>query len=158
MYSFGFREYINRPATSYCIRKAYVDTADTGDDYLCGIVYDETDIGNFVVDVIYTQKPMEYTETATAHMLSKHMVAEAWIESNNGGRGFARNVERQMRQMGNNHTRVKWFAQTDNKDVRILSIPPPFKTSHICPKVGIGCSPILPCHHGLFEGGFKHPR
>ena len=120
MYSFGFREYINRPATSYCIRKAYVDTADTGDDYLCGIVYDETDIGNFVVDVIYTQKPMEYTETATAHMLSKHMVAEAWIESNNGGRGFARNVERQMRQMGNNHTRVKWFAQTDNKDVRIF--------------------------------------
>ena len=120
MYSFGFREYINRPATKYCIRKAYVDTADTGDDYLCGIVYDETDIGNFLVDVIYTQKPMEYTEPATAQMLSKHQVVEAIIESNNGGRGFARNVERQMRQMGNNHTRVKWFAQTDNKDVRIF--------------------------------------
>lgn len=120
MYSFGFREYINRPATNYVTRKAYVDTADTGEDFLCAIVYDETDIGNFIIDVLYTQKPMEYTETATAQMLSKHMVAEAIIESNNGGRGFARNVERQMRQMGNHKTRVRWFHQQDNKDIRIF--------------------------------------
>ena len=45
---------------------------------------------------------MEYTEPKTAEMLSKHNIQEAVIESNNGGRGFARNVGTQCRIMGNN--------------------------------------------------------
>ena len=64
---------------------------------------------------------MEYTEPELAKMLTKHNVAECVVESNNGGRGFARNVEKQCRLMGNNKTTFKWFAQTDNKDVRIFS-------------------------------------
>lgn len=119
MYDIGFTEYQTRPATSYCIRKAYVDTADTGADYLCAIVYDETEVGNYLVDVLYTQKPMEYTETALARMLSKHQVQECIVESNNGGRGFQRAVEKQCRLMGNAKTKFKWFHQTDNKEVRI---------------------------------------
>lgn len=119
MYDVGFAEYQTRPATSYCIRKAYVDTADTGADYLCAIVYDETEIGNYLVDVLYTQKPMEYTETALARMLSKHQVQECIVESNNGGRGFQRAVEKQCRLMGNAKTKFKWFHQKDNKEVRI---------------------------------------
>lgn len=121
MYSFGFQTYTIRPATLHCIRKAYVDTADTGEDYLCAIVYDETEIGNFLVDVLYTQKPMEYTEVATARMLTRHMVAECIVESNNGGRGFQRAVEKQCRLMENARTKFRWFTQTDNKDVRIFS-------------------------------------
>ena len=54
-------------------------------------------------------------------MITKHVVELAIIESNNGGRGFARNVERQARLMGNSKTRVKWFHQSDNKNVRIFS-------------------------------------
>lgn len=121
MYSFGFQTYNIRPATLHCTRKAYVDTADTGEDYLCAIVYDETEIGNFIVDVLYTQKPMEYTEVATARMLTRHMVAECIVESNNGGRGFQRAVEKQCRLMENAKTKFRWFTQTDNKDVRIFS-------------------------------------
>lgn len=101
--------------------KAYVDTADTGADYLCAIVYFEADDGNYLLDVLFTQKPMEYTEPATAEMLTKHNVAECVIESNNGGRGFARNVERNCRELGNNSTRFKWFHQAENKQVRIFT-------------------------------------
>ena len=119
MYDTGFTEYQTRPATKYCIRKAYVDTADTGADYLCAIIYDETEIGNYLVDVLYTQKPMEYTEPTLASMLTKHLVQECVVESNNGGRGFQRSVERQCRLLGNAKTKFQWFHQKDNKEVRI---------------------------------------
>lgn len=121
MYEQGFREYDMIPATIKRIRKNYTDTADEGKDYLCSICYLETEIGNFILDVLYTQKPMEYTEPKTAEMLTKHEIEKAVVESNNGGRGFARNVEKQCRMMGNNKTRFKWFHQSDNKAVRIFS-------------------------------------
>ena len=121
MYEQEWKTYKIRPATKYCIRKSYIDTADTGEDYLCDIIYDETEIGNFVVDVDFTQKPMEYTEPHTAEMFTKHGVIEANIESNNGGRGFARNVEKQCRLMGNTKTKIKWFHQSLNKQERIFT-------------------------------------
>ncbi|MFJ1431937.1 phage terminase large subunit [Capnocytophaga canimorsus] len=121
MYEGGFVEYSIKPATKYCERKAYVDTADTGADYLCAIIYDETEIGNYIVDVLYTQKAMEHTEPALAQMLTKHKVKEANIESNNGGRSFARNVEKQCRLLKNNLTKIKWFHQGDNKAIRIYT-------------------------------------
>lgn len=121
MYESGFREYTIKPATQYCIRKAYVDTADTGKDYLCAIIYDETEDANYVVDVMYTKKPMEYTEPALARMLTKYNVQECNVESNNGGRSYARAVEKQCRLMGNAKTKFKWFHQSDNKDVRIFN-------------------------------------
>lgn len=119
MYDSGFTEYNIRPATKYCIRKAYVDTADTGADYLCAIIYDETEVGNYLVDVLYTQKPMEYTEPELARILTKHGVQECVVESNNGGRGFQRAVEKQCRLIGNAKTKFKWFHQKENKEVRI---------------------------------------
>lgn len=64
---------------------------------------------------------MEYTEPKLAEMLSKHGIEECVVESNNGGRGFARNVEKQCRMMGNAKTKFKWFHQQDNKLVRIFS-------------------------------------
>jgi len=121
MYDMGFKEYDMMPAFRNCIRKAYVDTADTGKDYLCAIVYDDTETGNYVIDVMYTQRPMEYTEPALARMLTKHGVRECVVESNNGGRGFARVVENQCRLMKNYKTSFRWFHQTVNKDVRIFS-------------------------------------
>jgi predicted phage terminase large subunit-like protein len=65
---------------------------------------------------------METTETETAKRLHDHNVGVADIESNNGGRGFARNVERILRNKFNsNRTRIKWFHQSQNKMARILS-------------------------------------
>lgn len=101
--------------------KNYTDTADTGNDYLCSICYVDTPVGNYVTDVLYTKKPMEYTEPKTAEMLTKNNTDWADVESNNGGRGFTRNVSRQCREINNTKTFVNWFCQTENKQVRIFT-------------------------------------
>ncbi len=101
----------------------YTDTADTGEDYLCSINYGVTFANEaYVLDVLYTKEPMEITEPATAKMLLFGEVNLARIESNNGGRGFARNVRRILEQeLGINYTTIKWFTQTHNKQARIYS-------------------------------------
>lgn len=103
------------------IRKNYTDTADTGADYLCSINYIEHPEGLYVTDVLYTNKPMEYTEVETARMLDRGNIQVARVESNNGGRGFARNVERNLRTLGNRTTTITPFTQTKNKQVRIFT-------------------------------------
>jgi predicted phage terminase large subunit-like protein len=101
----------------------YTDTADTGSDYLCSINYGVTFANEaYILDVLYTQAPMEETEPAVARMLQSGSVNRARIESNNGGRGFARNVRRILEQeLGSNLTTIKWFTQTKNKQARIYS-------------------------------------
>ncbi len=99
----------------------YTDTADTGSDFLCSICYGMYQGIYYVLDVLYTKEPMEITEPETAKMLTKNNVGFALIESNNGGRGFARNVQRECSMLGNSHTTVKWFHQSQNKVARILS-------------------------------------
>lgn len=99
----------------------YTDTADEGSDFLCSICYGMYNDCYYVLDVYYTKDAMEITEPEVAKMLTKHNVGCAIIESNNGGRGFARNVERECREMGNKHTVIKWFYQSANKVARILS-------------------------------------
>ncbi|RXI72123.1 phage terminase large subunit [Clostridium tetani] len=102
--------------------KAYVDTADEGSDYLCVIIYGVYNKEAYVLDVLYTKEPMEVTETITAKMLYENEVNVADIESNNGGKGFARSVERILKEkFGSNKTRIKWFHQSKNKVARILS-------------------------------------
>lgn len=109
------------PFSSKRMKKAHVDTADKGTDYLCSISYDELDTGMFVTDVIYTQEGMETTEPMVASQLAREEVDRALFESNNGGRGFARNVERELRLTGNTKTKIEWFHQGDNKEVRIFT-------------------------------------
>ena len=104
----------------------YTDTADTGADYLCSINYGVTFAGEaYILDVLYTKAPMEETEPATAKMLLEGGVHMVRIESNNGGRGFARSVQRILREdYRSNTTVVKWFTQTKNKQARIYSHSP----------------------------------
>lgn len=100
----------------------YTDTADTGEDYLCSINYGVTFADEaYILDVLYTKEPMEKTEPATANLLDKDQVNIVKIESNNGGRGFARAIERHLKELGNNCTTVKWFTQSKNKQARIYS-------------------------------------
>lgn len=117
----AWREYDEIPITARAVRKNYTDTADTGADDLVSIDYVETERGNYVTDIVCTDAPMEQTEPMVARMLTRDNVEVANIESNNGGRGFARNVETQMRLLGNNTTRVEWFTQTANKQSRIFT-------------------------------------
>ena len=100
----------------------YTDTADEGTDYLCSINYAIcSDDKAYILDIIYTQDAMEITEPLVAGMLTKDDVNYAVIESNNGGKGFARNVERICRENNNNHTMFRRFTQTKNKVSRILT-------------------------------------
>ncbi|MEI3158133.1 MAG: phage terminase large subunit [Monoglobus pectinilyticus] len=75
-----------------------------------------------MLDVYYTKDSMEITEKETAKRLVEFDVNKAVIESNNGGRGFARSVKRIMQdELFSNHTVVRWFHQSKNKKARILS-------------------------------------
>lgn len=102
--------------------KNYTDTADTGSDYLCSINYGVYEKEAYVLDVIYTKDSMEITEPLLANSLYDYRVNEADIESNNGGRGFARSVERILKEKyKSNKTKINWFHQSKNKQARILS-------------------------------------
>ena len=102
--------------------KNYTDTADTGSDYLCSINYGVYEKEAYVLDIIYTKEPMEVTEPLLANSLYDYRVNEADIESNNGGRGFARSVERILKEKyKSNKTKINWFHQSKNKQARILS-------------------------------------
>jgi len=112
-----FKTYTDLPA--FKIVKNYTDTADTGKDKLCSIVYGvpiaTTDKHLYVLDVLYTNEPMEITEPKTITLLNKNSVNISKIESNNGGRGFARVVKEGVR------TNITWFHQSNNKEARIFS-------------------------------------
>lgn len=102
--------------------KNYTDTADEGSDYLCSICYGVYNKEAYILDVYFTKQGMEITEPQTAKMLFENDVKIADVESNNGGRGFARNVESILRQKFNsNRTSIRWFHQSQNKVARILS-------------------------------------
>ena len=102
--------------------KNYTDTADEGKDFLCSICYGVCNGEAYVLDVLYTQDGMEITEPATAKILHDNNVNLAEIESNNGGRGFSRNVTRILLEKHNSRKpSVKWFHQSKNKIARIIS-------------------------------------
>lgn len=102
---------------------AYTDTADTGSDYLSSYIYGVTsDNEAYILDIVFTKEPMEVTEPLLAQKLAELQVNTCDIESNNGGRGFARNVERLTQSNYNNHyTIFNWFHQSQNKQARILT-------------------------------------
>jgi predicted phage terminase large subunit-like protein len=102
---------------------SYTDTADQGADYLASFIYGETfDDEAYILDMIYTKDGMEITEPLLAKKLYENEVNLAHIESNNGGRGYARSVERILKDKHrSNKTKVNWFHQSKNKQARILS-------------------------------------
>lgn len=118
LYMNKFKTYVSLP--EFKIIKNYTDTADTGTDYLCSIVYGlplGTDPHRYVIDLLYTDKGMEVTEKQTANLLNKNKANIALVESNNGGRSFARNIEKLV----DESVKIQWFHQGDNKEARIYS-------------------------------------
>lgn len=101
---------------------SYTDTADEGSDRLCSIIFGVYQREAYVLDIYYTREPMEITEPETARRHKEQKVNNARIESNNGGKGFARSVKRISEEELHNWTTVwKWFHQTNNKKARIIS-------------------------------------
>lgn len=101
--------------------KAYCDTADEGEDYLCNIIYGVLNNEAYILDVYFTKDHMEVTEKEVAERLTKFKVNTATIEGNNGGRGFARQVQSYLDEFKNYKTIINVFHQANNKEARILS-------------------------------------
>lgn len=127
LYNLGFQTYKDIPRDDkgnsvleeIC---AYIDTADQGDDYLCSIIYGLYRGQCYVIDVYFTKEGMEITEGEVAKRLYAYKVNKAFIESNNGGRGFGRSVERILREKYHWYkTYIDLFTQSRNKKSRILS-------------------------------------
>lgn len=116
LYGLNFAEYDDLPH-EIVRRGNYTDTADTGDDYLCSLSYAvDADGVIYVTDAVYTREPMEVSEPMVAEMLLRSDTRQAAVESNNGGRGFARAVQSLAPGV-----RIEWFHQGGNKEARILS-------------------------------------
>lgn len=100
----------------------FTDTADTGSDFLCsinGVVFKKE---FYVSDLVFSDEAMEVTEPKVAELLFSGGVNVSRIESNNGGRGFARNVQRIINERyGSNRTQIESVPQTHNKESRILA-------------------------------------
>lgn len=102
--------------------RASADTADQGEDYLSMVIYGvTTNRKAYILDIYYTQDPMEVTEKEAAKRLLKYNPYVFRPESNNGGRGWSRAVEREYAALGGNRTIFKPYTQTKNKEARILS-------------------------------------
>lgn len=100
---------------------AYCDTADRGDDYLCMYIYGVYDHQCYILDAYFTKDGMEITEPEVAKRLYNFKVQKAFIESNNGGRGFSRSVERLLRDKHHYYKCfIDMFYQSKNKKARIL--------------------------------------
>ena len=98
------------------------DTADTGDDSLCSIDYIVYDKEVYITDIVFTDAKMEITEELVADMLYRDEVNDSVIESNNGGRGFARNVMRILKEKHkSNKCVITPVPQSKNKVSRILT-------------------------------------
>ncbi len=100
----------------------YTDTADEGTDFLCSINYGLYKGEAYILDILYTNEPMEKTELMTAKFFIDGKVSDALVESNNGGKGFARAVEKLIWEKYKSRTpRIRWFHQSANKLARIFT-------------------------------------
>lgn len=119
MYS-SFKTYKELPVKGPI--KCYVDTADSGADYLAGVIYIPHGNNRYILDIIYTKEDMNVTDRLLARKLKEWNVSECRIESNNGGRYFSTNVERILKnEIGHYSTYIHAFHQSKNKESRIFT-------------------------------------
>lgn len=115
-----FKEWPELPPNSGVLN--FTDTADTGSDFLCsinGVIYQDE---FYITNLVFTDDAMETTENQVAELLYSGETTVAHIESNNGGRGFARNVERILQERyQSNRCDIRTIPQTHNKESRILA-------------------------------------
>ena len=115
----GFKTYAKLPkGTTGTV--SYTDTADEGNDYLCSVVAKTHGVFWYVTDLIYTQAAQEETEVSVSDMFVRNETTFDMVESNAGGRAFARNVIRIIKEKGK-RSFVRWFHQSENKRSRILT-------------------------------------
>lgn len=118
-----FGEWDVLPETA--VKHNNTDVADQGKDNLCSInwfsVKTDDELKVYITDIYYSSEKAEITEPAVAKMIHADNITEAEFESNNGGKGYARNIERELHNLNNFKTVVKWTPQNSNKEARILA-------------------------------------
>lgn len=97
----------------------YTDIADEGVDYLASGTLAIIEGKNYLIDVVYTQDPIEVTQSLVAQMIIGTNQIKHKLESNNGGKGFGLKIKELIRESGI-LCNVKWEQQTSNKETRIL--------------------------------------
>lgn len=115
----GFDEWNSLPDVP--IKKNNTDVADQGKDYLCSINWQVHDGIVYITDIYYSAEKAEITEPKVAQMIYAGKITTSEFESNNGGKGYARNVERELEKFGDSMTVVQWTPQSANKEARILA-------------------------------------
>lgn len=96
---------------------AVADVADTGSDYYCMLIAYLFGYDIYVVDVIYTQAQAEVTEPLTLGALNTWRVQRFRIESNAGGRLYAKSIQEKT----NGYTVIEAVPSSANKETRILT-------------------------------------
>lgn len=103
------------------VRKAYVDSADSGEDHLAAVFYIEDREYCYITDIYYTKDDMDVTYKELARRVLINETQKVKIESNNGGRFFSTQVEKEYKKIGGRVGRFETFHQGDNKQARIFS-------------------------------------
>lgn len=124
----AFKIYTDIKQYGTLIRKGnYTDCADEGTDFLCSGCYDvvrsntaKNENGDSVIfilmtDIIMTDDSIERTTESVPMMLNRNATHYANIESNNGGRAFAKIIEPKT------ITKINSFTQSANKESRIIT-------------------------------------
>lgn len=117
----SFKTYKEIPQGERRGRYSYTDTADKGSDDLVTFAFNVIDEDVYILDAYKSNEPMEVTEPETAELIHRNQIGQAIIESNNGGRGFARTIQNKLKSYPDNLTEVAWFHQSQNKEARILT-------------------------------------
>lgn len=97
---------------------AVADTAEKGSDYVSmpvGYIYGD-DV--MIEDVVFDDAAPEYTKPQCAQKLVQHKVGSAVFESNNAGEYYARDVDKQVKEMGGKCS-IRTKRTITNKQTRI---------------------------------------
>ena len=139
-----FKTWVEKEDWGKYIRSGcYVDVADEGSDYLASISYDiyksentawnehrkrwEPLLFALVTDIVYTDEGTEVTSVTVPRQINEYGVQRAWVESNNGGSQFEKNIKKKVRAL------TVPFYQGANKESRIVSNAPFVNQSIIMP-------------------------
>lgn len=127
-----FKTYIDKSEWGTLIRKGcYIDVADEGTDNLASATYDvyksSEQIWNeakrrfepllfvLITDIEYTDENTDVTTITVPAMINRNGTERVWVESNNGGSGFEKEIKKKVRAM------TYPFYQSGNKESRIVS-------------------------------------
>ncbi len=99
-------------------RVGVCDTADTGADSLCSVIGLVQGLKVYIIDFIHNPQEMEITEALVSNQIIEWHPPRFGIESNAGGRGFARNIRKLIENKA--ATKIVDYDTTSNKETRII--------------------------------------